>query len=593
MTFKTEEDDKLLFVDYSTRNLISDIGKYLKPYRWRFAAASLLRLSSDLVSLYNTYALALIVTFFSSFKPGDPTLRLWVIILIWGLAAVWKNSGRHLAKFIGYQVSEKVALDAQYKTIKHLFKLDMAWHEKENSGNKLKRIQKGSQGLDRILRMWIGNFIEIGVNFIGMIYILGRINSVVGLIMVAFLVVYFISSFSLLKMASKASQDVDIKEEEMMGLMFQTINNIRSVKVLAMSESILGIIKGKIKELFIKIKYRITSFQRRAVILEALAFSFRLGTLIFISLGIMHGNFQVGFLVLFYGYFNNLVQSATELSDTTQDFIIYKYAIARMQKIQDEAFVIDDDNDKTEFPKKWEKMILKDLSFAYGKQKVLKGISFEISKGEKIGIIGLSGAGKSTLMKLLLKENEDYQGDIFIDDMPLKKIKKNSYMNQVGVVLQDTEVFNFTLKDNVALAGGEETDEKILEESMRTAYVYDFVSRLPGGVDTFIGEKGVRLSGGERQRLGIARAIYKRPQILFLDEATSHLDLESEKKIKDSLNIFFKKVTAIVIAHRLTTLREMDRIMVIERGKIVESGSYEELYAKQGRFYELWNKQKL
>ena len=224
---------------------------------------------------------------------------------------------------------------------------------------------------------------------------------------------------------------------------------------------------------------------------------------------------------------------------------------------------------------------------------VLKDISFEVKRGERIGIVGLSGAGKSTLFKLLLKEHELYKGEISIDDTSLHRIKKSSYLKEVAVVLQDTEVFNFSLRNNITIVGtGNDTDQQV-KTATDIANVKDFIDKLPHGMDTIIGEKGVKLSGGEKQRLGIARAVYKKPQILFLDEATSHLDLESEQKIRDSLHKFFQKVTAIVIAHRLTTIKEMDRIIVIEKGRIIEIGSFDELYEKRGRFFELWEKQKL
>ena len=209
---------------------------------------------------------------------------------------------------------------------------------------------------------------------------------------------------------------------------------------------------------------------------------------------------------------------------------------------------------------------------------MLKNISFEIKRGERIGIVGLSGAGKSTLIKLLLKEHESYTGDILFDDVSIREMRKSSYLKRVAVVLQDTEVFNFSLKENITIASQETENEfERLQDALHTAHITDFIKRLPDGINTLIGEKGVKLSGGERQRLGIARAIYKKPEILFLDEATSHLDLESEEKIQDSLHKFFKQVTAVVIAHRLSTIREMDRVLVIEHGRIIDSGTFDEL----------------
>ncbi|MFA6383212.1 MAG: ABC transporter ATP-binding protein [Parcubacteria group bacterium] len=587
-----EKNNGLDLIAYSNWALIKDVGRFVKPYKGRFIFASLSRFVSDIIGLYPSYGFALIVTFFSNYSPGDSLRYFWIIIIILTAAYFFKYIFRFSAKQVGYQVAEKVALDAQTKTISHLFRLDIAWHERENSGNKLKRIQKGSDGLNRILRMWISNFIEIGINLVGMIFILGKFDLKVGMVMVLFVLTYFFISFYLLTKASAVSQEVDILEEGVLGLMFQSLNNIRSVKMLDMSERILKKIKHQIGGLFQKILKRITRFQTRGGILNLWTTLFRVGAIIIIAYGIIDRKYEVGFLVLFVGYFNSLVDAVEELSETTQDLTVSKYGIARMQRTVNEPILIDNESGKVDCPKDWRKIKVINLSFAYGKRKILKNISFEINRGERIGIIGLSGAGKSTLMKLLMKENENYEGEILIDDLSIKKIKRRSYFEKLGVVLQDTEVFNFSLRENIILSSPKDFGEKALNEALSISYVSDFLSRLPQGVETFIGEKGIRLSGGERQRLGIARAIYKKPEILLLDEATSHLDLESEEKIKDSLHKFFQKVTAVVIAHRLTTIRQMDKILVIEKGEVVESGSFDELYNAKGRLFELWEKQK-
>ncbi|KKQ46027.1 MAG: ABC transporter related protein [Candidatus Moranbacteria bacterium GW2011_GWC2_37_8] len=587
-----EEKNKTDLIEYSNLALIKDIGKFLKPYKGRFLVALIFRVLSDVAGLYLAYGFALIVTFFSKYHPGESLRYFWVTLLILTAAFAARYIFRYISKYVGYRVSEKVALDSQIIMIEHLTSLDIAWHEKENAGNKLKRIQKGSDGLNKILHMLISTFMWVAVNFIGMIYILSRFDKKVGVMLIIFLISYFVISFYLLKKAVAVSQEVDIMEEGVLGLMFQTINNIRSVKVLAMSDNILKIINVKIVNLFSNVQRRIFRFMSRAVMLNIWSVLFRIFIMILIANGIFNGNYEVGVLVLFYGYFNTLVDSVEELSEATQEFTVCKYGVARMQRTLEEPIVIDSEKNKHSLPVDWKKIIVKNLSFAYGKNKVLKNISFEINRGERVGIVGLSGAGKSTLMKLLLKENESYKGEILFDELPLRKIKTKSFLNHVGVVLQDTEVFNFTLRENITIASSKKRSEQELMKALDIAHVTDFAKELPQGIDTFIGEKGIKLSGGERQRLGIARAVYKQPEILFLDEATSHLDLESEEKIKDSLHKFLKKVTAVVIAHRLTTIREMDKILVIEKGEIIESGSFDELYNAKGRLYELWEKQK-
>jgi ABC-type multidrug transport system fused ATPase/permease subunit len=580
-------------IEYSNRELIRDVWAVIKPYKRRFFVASLLRFASDIANLYPSYGVALIVTFFSQYTTGGSLRYFWIIMAFLVLAFSSKYAFRQYAKLIGYKVAERVALDSQLRMIRHLSLLDIAWHEKENAGNKLKRIQKGSDGLNRIVRMWFNNFIEIGVNFVGMIFILTRVDTRVGLLMIVFLISYFVISFSLLKRASAVSQEVDIMEEGVLGLMFQTLSNIRSVKVLAMAGNILSMIDGQITMAYGKIKERIFRFQSRSAILSFWTLLFRIGLMILIAYGITEGRYAVGILILFYGYFNSLVESVDELSEVTQDLIVCKYGIARMQRTLREPVLIDSSDDKVTLPDDWKKITVRNLSFSYGENEVLKDLSFEIRRGERVGIVGLSGAGKSTLLKLLMKENEGFEGDIFFDDISIRRIDKQDYFRQVSIVLQDTEVFNFTLRENITIASAEKRSEEDLARALDIAHVADFASTLPSGLDTLIGEKGIKLSGGERQRLGIARAVYKQPEILLLDEATSHLDLESEEKIRDSLHTFFQTVTAIVIAHRLTTIREMDKILVLEKGKIIESGSFDELYRAKGRLFELWEKQKL
>lgn len=515
------------------------------------------------------------------------------IIGFWASINTIRHISRYLGKYYGYQVSEHTSLDAQKRTIQHFFALDIAWHEKENSGNKLKRIQKGGDALDRVIKMWINNFIEIVVNFFGIIFILGRIDRQVGLIMLVFLITYFTMSFGFLKKAKEASQQVDDKDEEIMGLVFQAINNIRSVKVSGMAGSIMKLLNEKIISIFALIRKRIFLFQYRGWLLDMWSITFRLGIIVVIGYGVAHGQYAVGFLILFNGYFSSIAASVAELSEITQDFIVRKYSFARMMASLNEPITIDDEIGKVNFPKNWQKISIKNLHFSYGDHKVLDNVSFEIKRGERLGIVGMSGVGKSTLFKLLLKEIENYQGEILIDNIPLKQIKKSSYYNHTGVVLQETDVFSFSLRDNIIIASPKRPNEKDLTEALDIAHVSNFLHKLPQGVDTVIGEKGVRLSGGEKQRLGIARAIYKKPQLLFMDEATSHLDLESEEKIRDSLHYFFQKVTAVVIAHRLTTIRNMDKIFLMEKGRVVESGNFDELYKAKGKFFDLWERQKL
>lgn len=579
---------------YSMISLFRDIGVLLRPYTGRFVLATVLRAISDLVRLYPAYAFAQIITLLTA--GTDIAMYPQILRLIGLMAAAYcfNICCRETAKFFGFQVSERVSLDAQLKTLAHFFRIDLRWHERTNSGNKLKRMQKGGQGLDQILRIWISNVIEVCVNFVGITIIIATFDRLIALILLGFIVVYYILSSVLLKRAVRMEEIVNIGEEDFSGLAFEAVNNIRSVKVLGMSEPLLSRLTKQAADLFGNIRLRIFWYRSRDVVLVIYSNGFYFSIVAFIVWGILHGDYSVGFLILFARYFDKLWENADEISRVTQDFLVAKYGVARMMTILREPVTIDLDKGKRDFPVDWRTIEFRGISFGYGsKTLVLKNVSLTIRRGERIGIVGVSGGGKSTLFKLLLKEHEHYTGDILIDGVPLRDIRRSSYFQYSAVVLQETEVFNFPLRDNITLANTDQRDnDPLLQRSIQIAHVTDFLAKLPKGLDTYIGEKGVKLSGGEKQRVGIARAVFKEPQLLLLDEATSHLDLESEEKIRDSLHQFFQTVTAIVIAHRLTTIREMDRIFVLENGEIIESGSFDELHNKKGRFYELWEKQK-
>ncbi len=578
---------------YSTRELLHDLRPFMRPYFGRFLFATLLRALSDLAWLYPAYALASLVNFLTTYSPGVSLRPVWIIFILSAVAILMRYIGQYYAKMFAYAVSDRIAIDTEMAAMAHMFTLDTAWHEKENTGNKLKKIIRGGDSINRLLRIWINNMVEIAINLVGITFVVGKFDTTIALLTLVFLVTYYVIAFFFRKRAGGAAQVVNAKEEDVHGLLFESINNIRSVKVLAMAEALYGILKNETLDLYGKILKRIFWFQTGNSVRAIWAQSFQLCVMGFIVYGVLHGRYQIGFLILFNSYFGNILQSVAEFAQITEDYIVSRLGFGRMMEILREPTVTDSEEGKVSFPQDWKQISFRDVSFSYENNDVLKDISLTIGRGEKVGVVGLSGAGKSTLFKLLLKEHENYTGDIFVDDIALRDIGKKDYFKYAAAVLQDTEVFNFSLRDNIVLANIDVADNKeLLERALAVSHVSDFLTKLPNGVETLIGEKGVKLSGGERQRVGLARAIFKAPQILLLDEATSHLDIESEEKIRASLREFFQTVTAVVIAHRLTTIREMDRIVVIEDGRIIEEGSFDELLSKKGRFFELWEKQK-
>jgi subfamily B ATP-binding cassette protein MsbA len=232
-------------------------------------------------------------------------------------------------------------------------------------------------------------------------------------------------------------------------------------------------------------------------------------------------------------------------------------------------------------------IVFNKVSFGYGHDRVLGDISLEIKAGEIVALVGTSGGGKTTLVNLIPRFYEISQGEILIDHRPIKDITQASLRRQIGIVSQQTFLFNDTVRNNIAYGSPHKTEEDIIKAA-QAAYAYDFIQRLPDKMDTVIGEQGVRLSGGERQRISIARALLKDAPILILDEATSSLDSDSEAEVQRALENLMKGRTTFIIAHRFSTIRNVDRILVLARGSVVEEGNHDRLMELNGEYKRLY-----
>lgn len=230
------------------------------------------------------------------------------------------------------------------------------------------------------------------------------------------------------------------------------------------------------------------------------------------------------------------------------------------------------------------------LKYETKKEFALQNISCSIPKGKTIAFVGASGAGKSSLLDLLVRLYEPTQGKIYVDGKDLSSYELESWLKKLGVVCQDTIIFNESVEDNIRF-GLANIPQKAIEKAAMTAYAHEFIHNLPHGYQTIVGEKGFRLSGGERQRIALARALLRGPEILIMDEATSNLDSQSEKLIQEALNNLHGKKTILIVAHRLATIRNADVVFVLDRGKIIEHGTHQDLLQMRGKYHHYWNLQ--
>jgi ATP-binding cassette subfamily B protein len=296
---------------------------------------------------------------------------------------------------------------------------------------------------------------------------------------------------------------------------------------------------------------------------------------------------SIGVLVAFISYtsrFYGPVQFFANLNDTFQSATT---SAERIFEIIDAETEEDSGTGTIQGQEVKGKIVFKDVSFYYERgKKVLDSVNFTIQPGQTLGIVGTTGSGKSTIVNLIMRFYEDYEGQILLDGVDIKDIDLKYYRSHVGYVLQEPMLFRNTILENISYSKPEATIEEVIEAA-KVANAHGFITKLPDAYDTMLGERGTGLSGGEKQRISIARAVLKNPKILILDEATASVDSETEHLIQEAIDRLVKGRTTIMIAHRLSTLKKADKIIVVENGKIIESGSHDELMALRGKFYNM------
>ncbi|MCK4676382.1 MAG: ABC transporter ATP-binding protein/permease, partial [Gammaproteobacteria bacterium] len=310
--------------------------------------------------------------------------------------------------------------------------------------------------------------------------------------------------------------------------------------------------------------------------------------MVFAAQGVVNGSMTIGDLVLVNAMMLQLFIPLNFLG------IIYralKYALADMDmmlKLLDTEREVKDMEMAKDLKITDAVIRFEDVSFDYNKdRRILDKVSFDIPRGHKVAVVGPSGAGKSTLARLLFRFYDVDSGSIFIDGQNINTVTQKSLRSNIGIVPQDTVLFNYTIHHNIRYAKLDTSDEEI-QQAAKHANIHDFITSLPEGYQTVVGERGLKLSGGEKQRIAIARVILKNPRILIFDEATSSLDSHSEQLILESLKEVAETHTTLVIAHRLSTIIDADNIIVLDKGKVVEQGAHYQLLEKEGLYAHLW-----
>lgn len=485
-----------------------------------------------------------------------------------------------------------ISLNARYRAkvwgFERLLDYSLTWHQQESTGNKAQRIITGSEAV----REWTGDM----VNSLSSALAAFTGSLIACMLLHPAFIFFFLYYLGVLiaieswfdRRISRLSDNINKSMENASGSFVESASNILAVKALGAADNMTSKVSQREEQA------RILSYQRLKLsntkwMCFQIHNSISWGSfLLVIGWMVMKGHLLPGFFLTYAAYFDKLRDSSVDFTDKIQLMIERKSNLGRMMAIFWGRNTHDDG--KQEFPADWDAIRLQDASFRYGDKPAVGPMSLEIPRGQVVGIAGHSGSGKSTLIKLMLGLYHLEKGELSIGRVPVSQIRHESLTSQVAVVLQETELFNLSLRDNITMMKDVPAD--LLQRACEIACLEDLLARLPEGLETMVGEKGYALSGGERQRVGIARAICRDAPILLMDEATSALDSVTERRVTEALMADYAHGrTLIIVAHRISTLKEADRVLVFERGQIVEDGSFNALASDPsghfGRMYAI------
>ena len=474
---------------------------------------------------------------------------------------------------------------------KKLLKLPVSFFDNQKAGALVSRVMTDVEGVRNLvgtgLVQLIGGSITAVISLIILININGWMTLFV-LLPVGIFAVIALKAFGYIRPIFRDRGKINA---EVTGRLTETLNGIRVIKGFNAEKQEQKTFELGVERLFLNVKKSLTA---TAFMTSTSTFLLGIASAGIMGIGgyfIMQGSMTYGEFVSFTLFLGFMIAPIVQMSNIGSQLTEAFAGLDRTQELmntpeEDDPAVRIKHLDRVEGSINFE-----NVSFAYEDNKaVLHNLSFSAKKGEVIALVGSSGSGKSTIAGLASGFLNPTDGQVKIDGEDLAKINLRSFRKHLGVVLQDDFLYEGTIKENILFPRPDASDEEVLIAA-KGAYVTEFTDRFEDGLDTLIGERGVKLSGGQRQRISIARALLAQPQIVILDEATSNLDTESERYIQESLGILMKNRTTLVIAHRLSTIQKADQILVIEEGKIVEQGKHQELLEKQGRYFELYTYQ--
>jgi ATP-binding cassette subfamily B protein len=577
--------------------------KRLFPYIWDFKGRVFLALSCLILSKVAIVGMPLVLKEIvdgldsrqllavDNLESASLTLPL-ILLLAYGALRLMASLFNELRDAIFSRVRYHAMRGISRRVLKHLYSLSLSYHLDRKTGGITRDLERGTNSLSSILNYLVFNIFPTAAEFIFVaIILLGNYEPHFAVITFTTVALYIVFTLMVTNWRMHYRHEMNQLESKANSYAVDGMLNYETVKYftneayeLKQYDETLDKWEGAAVKS--QASMSLLNFGQGAVIAVGVTLM-----MIFAAQGVVDGNMTLGDLVLVN---TMMLQLFIPLNFLGIIYRALKYSLADMDmmlKLLDTKREVNDAEKAKKLEVSDAVVRFEDVSFDYNKdRKILDKVSFEIPHGHKVAVVGPSGAGKSTLARLLFRFYDVDSGAIFIDGQNINAVTQDSLRDNIGIVPQDTVLFNDTIDHNIRYARLDATEEEI-QQAAKHANIHDFISSLPDGYQTIVGERGLKLSGGEKQRIAIARVILKNPRILVFDEATSSLDSHSEQLILESLKEIAEKHTTLVIAHRLSTIIDADDIVVLEKGSVVEQGTHQQLLEKRGLYEHLWKLQ--
>ena len=587
--------------DITSREMFSLIRALVQPYTGWLVIVFIAMLIETAMSLASPWPLKIVIDSvlgsrrlpywlrgLQHWSMGDSKLALALLAGIGvALIALIGAIATYIDNYYTESVGQWVANDLRIRIYDHLQRLSLSYLDKQQTGTMLSTI---TSDVATIQNFASSNTLSLLVDVLTIIGVLGLmfwLNWDFALIAVAVtpFLLLFVSRFK--KAVKKATHEVRLHQADIVSVVQEGLESVRVVKAYGRE----GLEDTRLSDVsHATVDAALKARRVKSLLSPIVAIVVALCTAVVLWRGaslILRGAMTVGALTVFLAYLNKFFKPVQDLAKNTNAIAQATVALERIKRILDTDDVIKDRANAQTLENSRGQIAFDQVAFGYELgTPVLKGVTFAVEAGQKLGVVGTTGGGKSTVVGLIPRFYDADGGRVLIDGVDVTAYTKESLRKQIGFVLQDTVLFHGSIKSNIAYGRLGASDAEIIEAA-KLANAHDFISAMPHGYDTLVGERGLTVSGGQRQRIGIARAIIRNSPILILDEPTAALDTESERLVMEGLSKLMKGRTVITIAHRLSTIRDSDKIIVLDRGVVAEQGTHDELLALKGIYSEL------